>query len=82
MNSKIKRKEISKNEIKYPYIGICENDDDIMVVLFTKENAGILLSEPNLSEFYTEEDDKLGAYYEDWEEEGFEIFQDEIIISN
>jgi hypothetical protein len=61
---------------EYPYVGACErlDPDDALLVLFHKENAGIVIYAGPKSVW------SVGVYMNGWEEKLFEVFEGSVTI--
>lgn len=70
----IKYEEIKRRE--YPYLGIGKTSSRI--VLFYRENSGILLKDSNPSFYGT----RIGGYVTDWIEATFDIFTGKLLLKN
>ncbi len=60
---------------KYPYIGFCQDADHSTIVLFHKENAGIVLDTSNRNI-------DIGYYQSNWAEFNFTKLEGDIVLSN
>jgi hypothetical protein len=72
MKAEVEIEEVKKDK-KYPYIGISDNNNQI--VLFTSYQTGITLHNGN-------SDNKIGDFYDCWHEDRFKEFKGSITLSN
>ena len=68
---------MEKNKNCYPVLKRIK-DYEFVVVLFTKENTGVVVYSSNKSDNCF----KLGTYREDWNEKDFIIYDQLITLSN
>jgi hypothetical protein len=63
---------------EYPYVGACDrlNPDDVIVVLFHKPNAGMVIHAGPESVW------NVGNYLEGWEEKLFETFEGAVTLAS
>ena len=70
---------LKKDEKKYPYIGIFQEDDNYSIVLFTDQNEGVQLA---VNGDWDDDLDILMRYHNRYEEESFQPFEGTITLSN
>lgn len=70
MKSEIVMKEEGR---KYPWLGIADDGD---IVLFIKENCGVVIRNADVSDCY------VGYYEEEWWMDRFKYFKGKVILSN
>ena len=70
---------LKKDEKKYPYIGIFQEDNKYSIVLFTAENSGVQLA---VIGKWDDGLDILMRYWHLYEEESFQPFKGTITLSN
>ena len=74
--SEVKEREKMKTPLTYPYLGIYTFGSVFFIVLFHKESSGMIVT-TNDHNSYT-----IGHYNDKWNEQTFEVFEDDVILSN
>lgn len=69
-------KEKVNTKKDYPYLGISENGDGKVIVLFTDINEGVVVYSSNVKLWH------MGEYDNGWNEDGFDIYSGEIKLNN